>query len=249
MSLWSSVNGISACHVGCPEPLKHLPSHGKCASITAIDHGAGDHGCTRAKIRQPVEIDVVKNSHAVRRHGPVVECPELLVVPMLCAQAGGNLKDFFASRWWDKYLHAREISPAALRAVPLNSPTCGLHIPAPSRCSRRRIPVTQVHVPVTGLNYCSEESSLSYFIRGRPLITPRVHIAALGRHGSSSAKADGPLNHRRLNRARLDSVGVCYCMPRMRAACAGHDDGSGMGIQTESWQRGTTPGTGPRLTI
>src|SRR4051794_12206475 len=123
MSLWSWVNAMSAC----AEPLEHLPSHGKCTRITPINHGASDHSRTRAKIREPVEIDVVKNSHTVRCQRLVVERSEFLVAPMLCAQAGGNLEDFFASRLRDKHFHAREISTAAFRAVPLNSLTCALH--------------------------------------------------------------------------------------------------------------------------
>src|SRR5215471_15054686 len=124
MSLWSWVNAMSAC----PEPLKHLSSDGKCTRIASINHCASDHGRPRAKIREPIEIDVVKNSHTVRCQRLIVECPELLVTTMLCAQAGGNRKDFFASRWRDEYLHAGQISPAAFRAVPLNSLTCSLHM-------------------------------------------------------------------------------------------------------------------------
>ena len=80
MSLWSWVNAMSAY----PEPLKHLPSHGKCTRITPINHGTSEHGRTRAKIREPVEIDVVKNPHTVRCQRLVVERPEFLVTPMLC---------------------------------------------------------------------------------------------------------------------------------------------------------------------
>src|SRR4051812_30336351 len=98
MSLWSWVNAMSADL----EPLEHLPSHGKCTRITAVNHSARDHGRTRAKIRQPVEIDVVENAHTVRCQRLVVERREFLVAPMFCAQAGGNRQNFFASRGRDE---------------------------------------------------------------------------------------------------------------------------------------------------
>lgn len=113
-------------HLVDPEPLKHLSSDGKCACVTPIDHGASDHDRTRAKIREPIKVNVVKNSHTVGCQCLVVEAPEFLVAPVLCTQAGSNLKDFFASRRRDKDLHGCKVSPATLGTVAGNSVTRSL---------------------------------------------------------------------------------------------------------------------------
>src|SRR3954451_7921766 len=105
MSLWSWVNPMSAY----AQPLKHLPADDKCARITPINHGASDHGRTRAQVREPVEIDIVKNSRTVRCQRLVAEFPEFLVTPVLRTQARGNRKDLLARRWRHQNLHANKI--------------------------------------------------------------------------------------------------------------------------------------------
>jgi hypothetical protein len=72
------------------QPIEHLSAYGKCTRIASIDHGASDHGRPRPQIREPVEINIVKNSRTIRCQRLVVECPEFFVAPMLRAQARGN---------------------------------------------------------------------------------------------------------------------------------------------------------------
>jgi hypothetical protein len=127
------------------QPLKHLPPHRKCTRIASINDGTSDNGCTRSKIREPVEIDVVKNSNPVRCQRLVVKRSELLVGAMLGAQPGSDRKDVLASRWRDQDFHASEIGSGSFRAVLPDSLTCGLH----GHFYSSRIPVTQIHVPAT----------------------------------------------------------------------------------------------------
>src|SRR5882757_5792627 len=115
MSLCNSLRAISVLRR--IDAIQYFTAHRKSSRITAIDHGAGGHRCTRPQIGEPVEIDIVEDARSIETKRVVEQRLQILGLAVLRAHARGERQDLIARGRRNQNLDAHEVRRAALASI------------------------------------------------------------------------------------------------------------------------------------